>query len=123
MGSDGEAMQKGSGAEEFVARALKAKGWKVLARNFRRVGTEIDIIAHKGRTLIFVEVKERQSFPCTGRDLEQLLPSRKRHALQRGAVCFLSWDRSLPTWDYSRLDLAIVSRAKGQRVIRYWVGV
>ncbi|MBP6045131.1 YraN family protein, partial [Candidatus Woesebacteria bacterium] len=42
---------------------------------------EIDLIAHKRKTIIFVEVKLRRQTPKKGRDLEQLLPSSKKKAL------------------------------------------
>jgi putative endonuclease len=50
---------KGRRAEWLAALFLQAKGYRILARRVRtRVG-EIDIIARKGDTLVFVEVKAR----------------------------------------------------------------
>ena len=50
-------------AEDIAAFCLMCKGYKIVARNYvtgrgTRAG-EIDIIAAKGKTLIFVEVKKR----------------------------------------------------------------
>jgi putative endonuclease len=39
---------------------LRARGFSVLARNYRTRRGEIDVIAFDGSTLIFVEVKTRQ---------------------------------------------------------------
>ena len=44
-------------AEKF----LKKLGYKILARNFKTVVGEIDIIAKDGDTVVFVEVKTRTS--------------------------------------------------------------
>lgn len=53
------AFRKGRAAELFAAFWLMLKGYRVLDRRVRSPGAEIDIIARRGRTLIFVEVKAR----------------------------------------------------------------
>lgn len=45
--------------EEHACRFLKKKGLKILHRNFKAKGGEIDIVARSGRLVIFVEVKTR----------------------------------------------------------------
>lgn len=52
---------QGALAEEQAATYLTGKGYKIVARNFRAIGGEIDIVAQLHRTLIFVEVKQRSS--------------------------------------------------------------
>ena len=49
----------GRRAEWVAAAFLTAKGWRVLARGYRVRGGEIDVIARRGATVIFVEVKAR----------------------------------------------------------------
>ena len=49
----------GRHAESIAALFLMAKGYAILARRARTKVGEIDIIARKGDTLIFVEVKAR----------------------------------------------------------------
>ena len=47
---------------EWLATALLlVKGYRVLARNYGVRGGEIDLVARRGRTLVFVEVKARPS--------------------------------------------------------------
>ena len=46
-------------AETLAALWLQARLYRVLARNYRIQGGEIDIIARRGRTIVFVEVKAR----------------------------------------------------------------
>ncbi|HZE89845.1 MAG TPA: YraN family protein [Verrucomicrobiae bacterium] len=47
--------------EEAAARHLERNGYALLARRFRTRLGEIDIVAEKGDTLVFVEVKTRTS--------------------------------------------------------------
>ncbi len=51
----------GNLAEGFAVRLLKAKGYKIIDRNFRGRFGEIDIIAIDRDTLVFAEVKARWS--------------------------------------------------------------
>ena len=54
-----EAEQRGRGAETIAALYLRMHGWRILARRARVPGGEVDIVAKRGRTLAFVEVKAR----------------------------------------------------------------
>ncbi len=49
--------RKGRKGEEFAVEYLKKNGYKIVDRNFRWRGGEIDIIAEKKKTLVFVEVR------------------------------------------------------------------
>ena len=49
----------GRRAERLAALWLGLKGYRVLDRNYRVRAGEIDIVARRGRTLCFVEVKQR----------------------------------------------------------------
>ncbi|MEJ2184754.1 MAG: YraN family protein [Gemmatimonadota bacterium] len=55
------AHELGRRGEALVARALEEGGWQVLHRNYRYGHREIDVIARRGRTVAFVEVKTRAS--------------------------------------------------------------
>ena len=50
----------GRRGEEAAVRLLLAKGYTILARNWRIRSGELDIVARDGRTLVFVEVKTRR---------------------------------------------------------------
>ena len=54
-----EAEKRGRGAETIAAWYLRMHGWQILARRARVPGGEVDIVAKRGRTLAFVEVKAR----------------------------------------------------------------
>jgi len=51
----------GRRAERVAAWWLRLKGWRILAMRARTPVGEIDIVARRGRTLAFVEVKARAS--------------------------------------------------------------
>ncbi len=50
---------QGRRAEQWAALYLRAKGWRILARRARVGHGEVDIIARRGHTIAFVEVKWR----------------------------------------------------------------
>ena len=105
-------------AESFVVDELASRDWQILARNYRRVGTELDIIALKGLTMIVVEVKYRTDHRSC--EWNELISQRKKKALQRGALAFIT---EFPlAWDTVRFDLAIVSGYPEAWQIRYFVG-
>ena len=54
-----EAERGGRRAENLAAWWLRLKGWTILARRVRTPVGEIDLIARRGRTLAFIEVKAR----------------------------------------------------------------
>ncbi|HVF69666.1 MAG TPA: YraN family protein [Xanthomonadales bacterium] len=54
-------LDEGNAGEDIACRYLTNKGYKIITRNFRIRGGEIDIIAVDGDTLAFVEVKTRTS--------------------------------------------------------------
>jgi putative endonuclease len=51
----------GKTGEDLACRELERRGYAIVARRYRRRGGELDIIARDGRTLVFVEVKARES--------------------------------------------------------------
>ena len=47
--------------EEAAARFLARSGYEILDKNVRTRAGEIDLVAKEGKTLVFVEVKTRQT--------------------------------------------------------------
>ena len=45
--------------ERIAARHYRLHGYRILGANVRSGGYELDLIARRGRRLVFVEVKER----------------------------------------------------------------
>ncbi|MBC6957688.1 MAG: YraN family protein [Anaerolineae bacterium] len=50
----------GDQGEALVCAYLEARGYEIVARNWRCLAGEIDIVARHGDTLVFVEVKTRR---------------------------------------------------------------
>ncbi|WP_199263172.1 YraN family protein [Desulfobulbus oligotrophicus] len=51
----------GRQGEQLAITFLKRQGYRIVARNYRKSFGEVDIIAQQKNTLVFVEVKTRQS--------------------------------------------------------------
>ena len=66
-------------AEKRAARWLRLKGYRILAVRYRNARGEIDIVAVRGKTLIAVEVKARQSFA----ECAELITPQKRQKIAR----------------------------------------
>ncbi len=73
--------------EEKAAELLKEKGYRILERNFRFRGGEIDIVALNAGTLVFVEVKTSRT-PRFG-DPVEWVDARKQQHLIKAAECYL----------------------------------
>ncbi len=78
-GGDGPARRAAVGAEgEATAAAwYEANGYEILERNWRRREGEVDLIARRGRTVVFCEVKAR-STEAFGSGAEAVLPAKQR---------------------------------------------
>jgi len=77
----------GAEGESRAAAHLRRRGYRIVARNVRAGGVELDLIARRGSIIAFVEVKTR-----SGRSLgppEQAVDARKRARLVRGAAAWL----------------------------------
>lgn len=102
---------EGEGAEDLACRYLRSQGMRVVARNWRWRGGEIDIVAKDGPTLVFVEVKGRsgEAFGAP----EEAVTQRKREHLWRTALAFLGGTAEVPV----RFDVVAVG-PHGVRHIR-----
>jgi putative endonuclease len=67
--------QLGLSAESRAAAYLIAKGFRIAARRYRSPVGEVDIVARRGRLLIFVEVKARSTLDAAA---EAVLPRQQR---------------------------------------------
>ncbi len=91
--------------EKTAAHFLRARGCKILARNFKGPhGGEVDIVARDGRLLLFVEVKTRRGNPRI-RPLDAVDKS-KQQLIERGANAWLKrlGTRKLP-WRFDVVEV------------------
>ena len=77
----------GAAGETRAAQYLERCGYRILARNARAGGVEIDIVAARAGTVVFVEVKTRASRSLGAP--EEAVDARKQARLARGAAAWL----------------------------------
>ena len=104
-GSRESTFARGRAAESRVAWHYRLRGYRILARNVRAAGVELDLIVRRGRRLVFVEVKQK-SGPGHGDPLEAV-DERKRARLRRGVEAWLVANPRLATLEVS-FELAAV---------------
>ena len=111
------AEKRGRGAEIVACWYLRLKGWSILAQRARVPGGEVDIVARRGRTLAFVEVKARDSEEAAGFALDEWRLRRVVVAAERLAP------RYMREGDDVRIDLMfIVPRRWPRHLSNVWHG-
>lgn len=85
-------------------RLLETHGYRILARNVRLPGGEIDVIARDGDTVVFVEVKTRANASYGG--AVRAVDARKRSTLRALAADWLqvAAPRALARFDVVTID-------------------
>ncbi|MHC4472962.1 MAG: YraN family protein [Planctomycetota bacterium] len=84
-------MQPGRAGERAAEKELRRRGMKVLERNLRSGGSELDLVALDGETFVFVEVKSRSS--AAHGDPAEAVDLAKRRRVVRAARAFLAGKR------------------------------
>ena len=77
----------GDRGERAAANYLKRQGYRIVSRNYSTPWGEIDIVALDGTTIVFVEVKTRQSI-AAGHPFEAVTHE-KQSKLTRMALVYL----------------------------------
>lgn len=95
--------RRGEAAENLAAAFLEARGLKILERNYRCRFGEIDLVAASGATLVFVEVRARQSEAFGG--AAGSITVAKRRRLVAAARHYLA---RRPARDACRFDVVLV---------------
>jgi putative endonuclease len=113
----GRRLPYGERSEHLAARHLKWRGHKIVARNFRAAGAEIDIITMHRGTLVFVEVKARMSDRLGPPELA--VDDRKQFRIRKAAEIFANRGHSsdLAHQRPMRFDVVAISGdGRGRRV-------
>jgi putative endonuclease len=109
----------GAQGEALAAAHLAREGYRIVGRNVRADGIELDLVAARGDLHVFVEVKTRRS-----RKLglpEEAVDGRKRGRLVRGAAAWLREHRVRA--GSVRFDVIAVERsADGSWTLRHLPG-
>lgn len=109
------AFRVGLNAETKAAWVLRLKGYRLLARRFKVPGGEIDLIAQRGSTLVFVEVKARADLAMA---LEAITPTQQR----RIATAARAWLARHPDQAQltQRFDAVFVMPQRWPRHLENW---
>ena len=83
------AEKRGRGAETLACWYLRLKGWRILARRARVLGGEVDIVARRGGTLAFIEVKARATEEAAALSLDDWRLRRVAVAAERLAPRYM----------------------------------
>jgi putative endonuclease len=106
---------RGAWAEEHAAKHLEAAGLKILQRNYRIRGGEIDLIAiDPNQTTIFIEVKQRTS--SSHGTAGESINLRKAGLIRRAALHYLGRD-DLPC----RFDAVLIEGANPEQCRITWI--
>ncbi len=102
-------------SERRALRHYRLRGYRILGRNVWAGGYELDLVARRGRTLVFCEVKSRQSAGF-GRAVEMVGPEKIRR-IRRAAE---AWLRANPELRRLRIRFDVVAEQDGRlrRVLR-----
>ena len=107
----------GRKAEAFASLWLRLKGWHILARRARTPVGEVDLVARRGRTLAFIEVKARTSWSHADLSLDHYRLRRVAAAAEALAARFAR------PGDDIRIDaIFIVPRRLPRHLINVWHG-
>lgn len=112
-----EAERGGRRAERLAAWWLRLKGWRILAMRARTPVGEVDLVARRGRTVAFVEVKARASEA----DAAMALDDWRLRRVARAAEALAP--RYARTEDTIRIDaIFIVPRRWPRHMANVWHG-
>jgi putative endonuclease len=111
------AEKRGRTAETIACWYLRLHGWRILARRVRVHGGEVDVVARRGRTLAFVEVKARASAEAAGLALDHW---RLRRVAAAAAQLTVRYGRS---GDDVRIDAVLIVPGRWPRHLpNIWQG-
>jgi putative endonuclease len=101
--SRAEAERQGRRGETLAAWYLWLAGWRILAKRQRIGAGEVDLVARKGRTVAFIEVKWRS----TGAALDQAIDARRLRRVARAAEALAP--RFAKAGDDLRIDVILLA--------------
>ena len=113
----GEDARRGRAGERTAAAFLRRRGWRVLARNWRGAGGELDLVVARGDALAFCEVKTRGDEAA----LTETLTALQRARIARAAEAFLASRPDLAGM-VARFDLITVDAGRWPRSVRHLAG-
>ena len=109
------AERHGRRGEGFAALWLRLHGWRMIARRVKTPRGEIDLIARRGRTVLFVEVKWRSTVIERDRAIDAYRLRRVAAAVEAVA------HRYLRDGDSPRIDVLLLAPRRWPRhIVNAW---
>ena len=109
------AEQRGRRGEGWAALWLRLQGWRIVARRLKTPRGEIDLIARRGRTVAFVEVKWR----TTGAGLDTAIDAYRLRRVA-AAVEAIAHRHTRPG-DTIRIDVLLLAPRRWPRhIVNAW---
>jgi len=96
-------------AERRAARWYRLRGYRILGTNVWLVGNELDVVARRGRTIVFCEVKSKAG-EAFG-DPAEMLTAEKARRVRRAAEAWLARHPECAPCEV-RFDLVAVRRGR-----------
>lgn len=97
-----KAYKRGVWAEYAAAFLLSLKGYRILARRYKTHAGEIDLIAKRGRMIIFVEVKARRELSTALEAISQ----RSKNRISKAAVSYI---QRYPQYDACEMRFDVIA--------------
>ena len=85
---NGGTSRRGARAERRATLHYRLRGYRILARNQWAAGYEIDLVARRGRRLVFCEVKEKTGTRFG--DPSEMVTEEKQRRIRRAAETWLA---------------------------------
>ena len=114
MATRQKAYRFGVVAEYLAMIFLTLKGYQIVGRRFKTPVGELDIIAVRGKTLCFVEVKARKNH----RLIEYTVRPSQQQRIVRGAEYFLAHKKKFKAHNI-RFDVIFISRRRGLQHLKH----
>lgn len=108
-------VQIGKIGEDLAVEFLNKQGYKIIERNFRIRGGEIDIIALDDETLVYVEVKTRRTIQF-GRP-EEAITNLKLKFLERAAKFYRNNRKNISLPQLERIDVVAIDVVDPRKIM------
>ena len=98
----------GDAGEQLALNYLEKNGLKLITRNFRQRGGEIDLIMQDEKVLVFIEVRRRQSEQF-GSAIESVTYQKQQRIIQTAQYYIQQNNRSYPSYRFDVIGISPVS--------------
>ena len=109
------AERRGRRGEVLAAWFLRLKGWRIIGERLKTPRGEVDLVARRGRTVAFVEVKWR----ATARELDLAIDARRLARVAAAAQALTP--RYARDGDDLRIDVVLLAPGRWPRhIVNAW---